>query len=83
MKRLKGRPGIDWDQLYVDWLNSGLTKNAFLRLKGYKYKGGTVSRNTRHWLKNLCKLSLKLHAQYMMSVKDKGLDKNYGVFPLV
>lgn len=65
--RKRGRPGVDWGLLYVDWINSGMTKNAFLRSRGYNYKGGAVSRNTRRWLQELCKLSLRLHAQYIRS----------------
>jgi len=67
-----GRPKTDWEKLFVDWLNSDLTKQEFLKSRGINYRGGAVQRNTKSWLPRICQLSLKLHAQYVGSLKAKG-----------
>ena len=44
-----GRPSVDWEQLFVDWLDSGLHKRKFLEQYGLNYKSSNVKKKTRGW----------------------------------
>lgn len=48
-KRNRGRPPIDWDGLFNEWLSSKKPKAEFLRSKGIDPTSGAAKRNTRGW----------------------------------
>ncbi len=51
--RKPGRPGYDWDALYIGWLHSGMDKNAFLKARGVAFRGGSALKHTARWIRDL------------------------------
>ncbi len=45
----EGKPGINWDRLYIEWVNSGIRKSAFLRRKGLDPMSTIVKSATDVW----------------------------------
>ena len=48
-KHTLGRPAIDWELLYQDWMSSNMPKRDFLLQYGLLLSSGNVKRKTQHW----------------------------------
>jgi hypothetical protein len=44
-----GRPSVDWEELFVTWLDSGIHKRKFLAQYGLNFKSSNVKKKTRGW----------------------------------
>jgi hypothetical protein len=52
-RKNRGRPGIDFDALYAEYLESGLSKIAFLEQYGINPQSRHIKEKTIHWLNDV------------------------------
>lgn len=77
----RGRKPIDWDELKLEWLGSGLSKSKFLEAKGISPTSGTTARKTKLWNEELKEAHGKITQAYLQSVTDKSIPEIADVMP--